>query len=281
MRFVTFEEFLSDLTDLSGPAVQDDPAMRERIQQIVTELRGAAPITRESLASFLKDHPDAVLVLATCCGLGHEQLSNQLKRLFNTSGWVQLARRNADRLVAVLDEEFQLVSAVQEQLNRNWSFADVLLERYLWSRKRAARAVGQGRTVEDEVEQVVQRVGLRYVMRTQFTGRGGRTAPCDMAILNDRDEAVIVLAAKGFNSTGSKLTDAVREIEQMADVRLAFQYVYTLIDGIGWVRRQADLRRIYNLWERKLIDGLYTLKHLPVFEEDLIAAARRTGLLDA
>jgi hypothetical protein len=47
----------------------------------------------------------------------------------------------------------------------------------------------------------------------------GRTAPCDLAIPGT--DAVIVVAARGFDSTGSKLTDAVREVEEMTDVRLA------------------------------------------------------------
>ena len=84
---------------------------------------------------------------------------------------------------------------------------------------------------------------------------------------------------KGFNSTGSKLSDAVREILEMADVRLPSQYVYVVIDGIGWKNRQADLRRIFELWENRTIDGLYTLAHLPQFQADLTAAALRLDLL--
>jgi len=45
------------------------------------------------------------------------------------------------------------------------------------------------------------------------------------------------VAAKGFDSTGSKLTDAVREIEEMADVRQARQFIMAVIDGRGDGRR--------------------------------------------
>lgn len=83
---------------------------------------------------------------------------------------------------------------------------------------------------------------------------------------------------KGFNSTGSKLTDAVREIETMADSRHPHQFVFAVIDGIGWKSRQADLRRIYELWDRRSIDGLYTLSHLERFESDLRSAAARLGI---
>lgn len=57
----------------------------------------------------------------------------------------------------------------------------------------------------------------------------------------------IAVAAKGFDSTGSKLTDAVREVEEMADIRLPAQYIMVVIDGIGWKSRIGDLRKIYHL----------------------------------
>lgn len=113
--------------------------------------------------------------------------------------------------------------------------------------------------------------------RTRFVGRNSRTAPCDLVIPNG-DNAAIVVAAKAFDSTGSKLTDAVREIEEMADVRLPRQYIIVVIDGIGWKSRKADLRRIYDLWASEQIDGMYSLANLGRFREDVERAARLRGL---
>jgi hypothetical protein len=107
----------------------------------------------------------------------------------------------------------------------------------------------------------------------------GATAPCDLAIPGGGTHARIVVAAKGFDSTGSKLTDAVREIEEMANVRLANQFTMAAVDGIGWKNRIADLRRIYDLCAAGHIDGLYTLSSLDRFEADLSSAARRLGLI--
>ena len=69
--------------------------------------------------------------------------------------------------------------------------------------------------------------------------------------------AAIAVAAKGFDSTGSKLTDAVREIEEMADVRLPRQFIMAVIDGIGWKSRQSDLRRIYREGYQKLSSRIF------------------------
>jgi hypothetical protein len=52
-----------------------------------------------------------------------------------------------------------------------------------------------------------------------------------------------------------------------------------VIDGIGWKNRVNDLRRIYTLWERRQIDGMYTLAGLDRFRDDLQQAARLRGLL--
>ncbi|HUC93969.1 MAG TPA: hypothetical protein VMS09_18460 [Paenibacillus sp.] len=172
-----------------------------------------------------------------------------------------------------------MISQLKRELNKRWSYGDILLERHLWSKKSGASSVGRGRKIEDEVEKIAICLGLPYSMRTRFEGRGKETAPCDLAIPGGMDKAVIAIGMKGFNSTGSKLTDAVVEIEKMASVRLPHQYIYAVIDGIGWLSRQSDLKRIFALWDNKMIDGLYTLQHMEQLTVDLANAARRIGLL--
>ncbi len=130
------------------------------------------------------------------------------------------------------------------------------------------------------MEKIAQALSLPYQMRTRFTGLGGADAPCDMSIPAGGVEARIVVAMKGFNSTGSKLSDAVKEIQDMARVRLPRQYVFAVVDGIGWLSRKADLRRIYDSWVNQSIDGLYSLNYLDQFRIDLEAAAKRVNLLE-
>ena len=137
----------------------------------------------------------------------------------------------------------------------------------------ATQAGQSGRKVEDEIEAIAADLGLQYQTRTQFTGRNGRIAPCDL-VVPDSGSAQIVVAAKGFDSTGSKLRDAVREIEEMAEIRLPRQFVIAVIDGVGWKNRQYDLRKIHDLWVAQQIDGMYTLATLDQFRDDLEEAAR-------
>lgn len=275
---ISFDDFISSLADL-GRLERADEAMQQRIQAVVAELRKRGTPTASTLTDFIREYPDAVPILATCVGLTQEQLKNVLSHKIGTAGWVKLAKSKPESLIGMLDADFELVARVQEHLVREYTLADVLLERYLWSRRGAASAVSQGRSVEDEVERIVERLGLPRELRTQFAGMGGETAPCDLAIPGGGAQIKIAVAMKGYNSTGSKLTDAVREVERMVKVRETKTYIYVIADGIGWRGRKADLRRIYDFWDRGYIQGLYSLAQLDAFEQELRKAAEREGLL--
>jgi hypothetical protein len=205
-------------------------------------------------------------------------LKNEMRHGLGTSGWIRIARERPRELVEFFDREFNLIATLAAQRARSFTFGDVLAAR-AESRASAGRAIGRGRSLEDALQAVVEELELQYELRTRFTGRNAQTAPCDVAIPSAA-EALIVCAAKLFDSTGSKLTDAVREIEEMADVREPRQYVYAVVDGIGWLSRRADLFRIHNLWEQRRIDGLFSLAMLDQFAAELRSAAVRVGLVE-
>jgi hypothetical protein len=280
---MSFEAFLSGLTSLSGAVSSGENAIAETLareaRDVAHALQALDEITPETLASLLKANPRWVPLLASCVGLGLEQLKRQLEHRLGSSGWLTLARKSPERLVAALDEGFGLVAAVREQREREWRFSDVLIERARWSQRSASRSIERGRKLENVVEEMVQRLGLQYAMRVRFQGKAGRDAPCDFAIPGGGSDALIVGAVKGFDSTGSKLSDAVREMKEMAETRLPRQFVFGFVDGIGWRGRRADLRRIYDLWANHEIDGLYSLQTVDSFQRDLTEAARRLGLV--
>lgn len=274
----TFDEYVRSLGRLTAHI---DPTSAS---PGAADIKGAAEslvflpeITEDTLTAWAADHPSWVNVLGLAVGLSQEKLKNTLKHHFDTSGWITLARERPADLIRMLDVEFDLVRLVTVQRHRNYEFGDILVAR-AGTRQTAASAGASGRKVEDEIEAIAHDLGLPCQTRVRFTGRNNRTAPCDLVIPTGQD-AMIAVAAKGFDSTGSKLTDAVREIEDMADVRLPRQFIMALIDGIGWKSRIADLRRIYTLWENRQIDGMYSLANIDLFRDDLGLAARRCGLL--
>lgn len=268
----TFEEFVDSLTQLTarpGPIPQE---ALEPFYEAAEYLRNLDPVDRSTLVDLVSGRPKWVPMLGSVVGLSQEQLKRVLQHGLGSQGWLTLARKRPVDLVAFLDGEYGLVEQIRTERGRDWSYGDILFERTV-STSRAGRAIGRGRDLEDEVEAVVSGMGLPYALRTQFTGRGGRTASCDLAIPEAGAGALIVCAVKGFDSTGSKLSDAVREVESMADVREPRQFVYAVVDGIGWLGRQADLRRIHTLVTRRSIDGMFSLAQLGEFRTELRTAA--------
>lgn len=190
---------------------------------------------------------------------------------------MKLAQTKAVALADGFDSELDLVNVLEAQASRQWTWADVLA-RTMAPRQRAASSVEQGRALEDAVEGIVAALKLPFTPRTRFNGTGGQTGPTDFAIPAAGADTLIAVAVKGFDSTGSKLSDAATEIETMAEVRQPRQYIFAVVDGVGWLRRKNDLRKIHKLWTDNRIDGLYNVTTLPAFKQALSAAAKRHDL---
>lgn len=278
MSMLSFDAYVAALSQLSSPFDPVAPTPEsDEIRGVAQSIMALDQVDIESLAGLVSAAPNSVPVLGLAIGLTREKLKNVLRHHLGTAAWQQLARTSPSALIATLDQHYELVRLIQVQRNRSFDFGDLLVAR-AGTRHTAAHAGVIGRRIEDEIETIASDLGLSYVTRTRFEGRAGQTAPCDLAIPLGGAEARIVVAAKGFDSTGSKLTDAVREIEEMADKRMPVQFVMAVVDGIGWKGRLSDLRKIYGLRTANRIDGLYTLQTLGDFRSDLISAVQRLNL---
>jgi hypothetical protein len=273
-----FESFLGSLGRLgTRPDAELNEPSHSVIREAADSFVSMPSVDVPSLAKLIANNPTWVPALGLVAGLSQEKLRNELRHKFQTSGWIKLARSRSVELIAYLQEEFRAIEKLKIERDKRHTLADVLIAR-AEGRHSAGGAVSRGRDVEDQIQAIVEGLGVSYRLRTNFRGRGGCEAPCDFAIPEAGDGAQIVCAAKGFNSTGSKLTDAVREVISMADCRVPTQYVYAVVDGMGWRNRQADLRRIYELWTAKKIDGLYTLGMLDQFKTTLERAILRLAI---
>lgn len=273
-----FSAYLATLAPFVPVPTIVDPEAQALCDRATLSIRGLQRITREGVAGLLREDPAMARVLAAVVGLSQERFKTWLTGRFGTAGWTQLARRCPRDLVDALDDDYSLIRCLAEEISREWSWSDVLV-RVMAPRQNAGASIKQGRELEDAVEQQVRALGLPYTPRTRFEGVGGKTAPADFAVRDGGGEVLITVAVKGFDSTGSKLSDAAREIEEMVGVKTSRQFVFAVVDGQGWRRRQGDLRRIHTLWRERRIDGLYTRQTLDRFGDDLRDAARRLGLL--
>lgn len=278
MPALPFEEYVASLGRLT--AVIDPTASTPEasdIQDAVASLKALSSVNLDSLTAWSLSHPEQTYVFALVVGLSREKLRNHLRNWFHTASWRKAALEQGDEFIEKLDEEFDLLRLLRTQLQSSYTFGDVLVAR-AGTRATATTAGQSGRKIEDEIEAIAQSLKLPYVPRGRFEGRNGRTAPADLAVPDIGRDCVIAVAAKGFDSTGSKLSDAVREIEEMADARTGGQVAMAVVDGIGWKGRVADLKRLWDLWNTGEIDGLYTLASLDQFKHDLDRFAALRGV---
>lgn len=271
---IPFDTYVSSLSRLSS---WSDPthatAQSTQIAAAVASLEELPVIDRDSLSQWIHTHPNDAGILALIVGLSREKLKNQVRHWFGVGSPSKVAREKPKELVDSFDEDFDLIRLVNSQLRRTYTFADILNARAT-TRHSAVQAGESGRRVEDQIEAIARDLCLPYEVRTRFEGRTGRSAPADLAVPGGGRGCVVAVAAKAFDSTGSKLTDAVREIEEMADARTGNQIVLAIVDGIGWKGRLADLRRIWSLWESGEIDGLFTMNTIEDFRDGLDTYAR-------
>lgn len=274
----TFDEYLASLSAVDSTPPGVEPRALDLCEKAAQMVAAAAPLDRARLTEIVKTDPSILPVLAAATGLSQERFKTWLKSRFSTAGWIKLGRVRASELVDALDDDRRLVALLDAQVAREWTWADVLAAT-MTSRQRASSSVEQGRALEDAVQEVIESLGLAFQARDRFEGTGGRTGPADFAIPGAWGRALIAVAVKGFDSTGSKLTDAATEITTMAEVRKPTQFIFAVVDGLGWHRRAGDLRRIHSLWVENRIDGVFNLSTLPEFRRALNDAARRVRLI--
>jgi hypothetical protein len=273
----TIDQYFESLSAVSPKPAPGDPVALDLCVRATQAVAVLPQIDQHSLTGVVESDPDLLPVFAAAVGLSQEQFRGWLKEFFDTAGWKTLGRTRPAEVVAAMDRDFGLVEQLGLQAGRKWTWADVLA-RVMAPKQRAGSAIRHGRALEDAVEAVIEKLGVDFRARTRFEGQGGSTAPADFAIPAGGSVAQIAVAVKGFDSTGSKLGDARREIEEMAKVRRPNQYIFAIVDGRGWHRRANDLRAIYGLWANNEIDGLYSRRSLGDFETALRLAVRRLGL---
>jgi hypothetical protein len=170
-----FQDFLDSLQHLTGVPEPVPPEAKQPYEAAASALQSLDSVSREELATLIRANPSWVPILASIAGLSQEQLKNVLRHRLGTSGWITLAREHPLSVIEMLDIHYGLVDRIEEERRRPWSYGDILFER-VESHSRASRAIGRGRDLEDEVEEIVKSLGLPYALRTQFTGTGGRAA---------------------------------------------------------------------------------------------------------
>lgn len=166
--------------------------------------------------------------------------------------------------------ELGLLEAMGEAANRAPKWSDVLVERLRSGRGSAISGQRRGRGVEDFAEAVILKVfgPGNYAVRCAFSGRKDKIAKCDFAIPT-RNEPRILVEAKGYGATGSKMTDVIGDIEKIIDAKRSDTALLFFTDGVTWKQRKNDLRKIIQYQNEGDIRRIYTYAMADQFERDL------------
>ena len=276
MKFkkIGLDLLLTELADLPSEWLDDEGRrLVSEVPVVIEHLRAlGATIDAVTLATLLRERPLALDVLRLIAGEGQEPLAHRICDALGGKrrGWSSLrslARRKPDEMAQAL-VTMGIPAMVHEQVSRHWTIADVVLERYKLGRGRAIAGQSRGRGLENEVEAILRGIPVPFESRITFVGARGVTAKCDFAIPT-REEPQIVIEVKGYEATGSKLTDFLGDILKIKQAKGYHMYLLVVTDGRGWFNRQSDLKRLVDLHRDGTIEMIYTRARLPQLAEDV------------
>jgi hypothetical protein len=234
---------------------------------------------RADIAALLEGNfEEGILCCRLFLALSKDSMEGELRRELPAGG-IGLRRYQANREL-YLDalERLGLPDAMTSTINYQPIWSDILVERLRAGRGSAISGQRRGRGLEDFAEAIVKEVFAdAYETRCTFTGTGNKTAKCDLAIPG-RARPRIIIEAKGYAATGSKMSDIIGDLDAIIDAKRHDTALLFLTDGMTWKARLSDLRRIVQRQNEGKITRIYTTKMREIFLDDLRTLKSEFGL---
>ena len=234
---------------------------------------------REDIVRMLKeDFETGTLIVRLFLGMSKDTFEAEMRGLLGSKGiGVRRFLRDQAAYLAAL-EQLDLIRAIQTTTNRAPKWSDILVERLRSGRGSAVSGQKRGRFVEDFVEKIVKDIfGSSYETRCTFVGQRNNTAKCDIAIPS-KAAPRIVIESKGYGATGSKMTDVIGDIEKIIAAKRSDTVFVFFTDGLSWLQRKSDFKKIVEYQNQGDIFRIYTLKMADQFRADLETLKREHGL---
>jgi len=116
-----------------------------------------------------------------------------------------------------------------------------------------------------------------FQTRCTFQGPRGQEAKCDFAIPSKAMPRILI-EAKGYGATGSKMTDVLGDIRAIIAAKRADTAFLFFTDGLTWKQRKSDLRKLVDFQNNGDITRIYTFAMAKQFEADLKQLKNEYGL---
>ncbi|MDJ0837953.1 MAG: DpnII family type II restriction endonuclease [Acidobacteriota bacterium] len=263
----TLRDILDSLSVLN--ASWEDDVSRAALDTI-SKIPVKETYTKTDLAELLDaDFKTGILIFRLFLELSKDQLETELADYLGAAGiGVKSYRRNQENFLSGL-EQLGLLEAMSATVNRKVTWTDLLAERLKSGRGKAIRGQNRGRDLEDFAENVIEEVfGTNYESRCQFVGADDESAKCDFAVPS-RTEPRILVEAKGYGATGSKMTDVIGDLNSIIRHKRNDAALIFITDGITWKRRTSDLQKIIEMQNRGEITRIFTTSMVKQFKNDL------------
>ncbi len=263
-RQITFEELIEQIERVPAEWL-DDVAQEviDTISLVVDQIDQSSELTQSMIEGILQQEEYALDVFRLFLDLSQDRLANEINSRGIRGDFGSIRGKSSDRAAEIATSlvELGLLDTMEAYRIRKWTLEDILIERYKQMRGRAIRGQQRGAAMEEAVQDVLDQIrdehDLSYDARTNFVNRAGEEAKADFMIPS-REQPSIVIEAKAYEATGSKLTDVLGDILKILQVKDPDTHFIFVTDGIGWYRRLSDLRRIVEYHHRGDINMIYT-----------------------
>lgn len=276
VRDQTLDEIERNLSPLNVEWMDEAAA---EAMALLAELPAKESYDREDVASMLdQGFERGILCARLFLMLSKDNMTIELTRELGEGG-IGIKRYKVDR-ERFLDafDRLGLPGLMTTTINYQPIWSDILLERLRSGRGSAIQGQKRGRGLEDFAEALVKEVfGSAYETRCTFTGADGKTAKCDIAV-PDKGRPRIVIEVKGYNATGSKMTDIIGDLDAIIDAKRHDTTLLFVTDGSTWTARRSDLRKIVERQNQGKIARIYTMKMADEFLADLQSLKGSMGL---
>ncbi|MHA1664482.1 MAG: DpnII family type II restriction endonuclease [Candidatus Njordarchaeales archaeon] len=275
MRKVTVEEILSQIERIPSEWLNEiGRKVIDTIPKVVEELR-SNKINEDLIKEILEKYEYALDVFRLMLGISQDEMANELLYFSKIEFGKDFksirrkARQHSLELAKALIRDLGLADVINRELFHEWKYFEILIERYKYQRGRAIKGQKRGKSLEDDVEEILKKAEIVYEKGGNFISRRGLEAKADFSIPS-RFHPRVVIEVKGYEATGSKLTDVLGDILKITQAKDREMKFYLVTDGIGWFRRKSDLEKIVKLQNNGFIDMIYTRKTLPNLRAELL-----------
>lgn len=261
------EEILATLKPLTVEW-QDETARRviERLRNLPVK---KAYTARDLITLLDESFDDGMLICRLFLGLSKDQFISAFRSIRGDGGiGIKSYKAQPEAFVEDLLST-GLLETMAKEIDRKPHWSNVLVERLRSGRGSAIAGQRRGRGVEDFTEAIVRKVfGGNFQMRCTFSGPRGQMAKCDFAVPSKAAPRILI-EAKGYGATGSKMTDILGDIRTIIGAKRSDTSFLFFTDGLTWKQRKNDLRKIIQFQNNGDITRIYTSAMADQFETDL------------